>query len=74
VVCPVRNYPESVTLLDLVSGIGLVLAAEMKMMSWHNDSPGGCAGEPAMLSLPVAVRIFAFTGVADMRKSFDLLS
>lgn len=27
-----------------------------------------------MLSLPVAVRIFAFTGVADMRKSFDGLA
>lgn len=27
-----------------------------------------------MLSLPVAVRIFVFTGVADMRKSFDGLA
>ena len=27
-----------------------------------------------MLSLPVSVRIFAFTGVADMRKSFDGLA
>jgi hypothetical protein len=27
-----------------------------------------------MLNLPVAVRIFVFTGVADMRKSFDGLA